>query len=48
MRSCSTPAIEDMQLRVEHDLIYIKSWSFVLDLRILLRTVGAVLRHKGV
>ena len=44
----ATPAIEDMQLRVAHDLIYIKSWSFVLDLRILLRTVGAVLRHKGV
>jgi len=44
----ATPAIEDMQLRVAHDLIYIKSWSFVLDLRILLRTIGAVLRHKGI
>ena len=41
----ATPAIEDMELRVAHDLAYIKSWSFMLDLRILLRTVGEVLRH---
>ena len=44
----ATPAIEDMQLRLAHDLVYIKSWSFMLDLRILLRTVGEVIRHKGV
>ncbi|CAL80648.1 putative sugar transferase protein [Bradyrhizobium sp. ORS 278] len=34
-----TPAVEDMQKRVEHDLAYISSWSFTLDLHILLRTV---------
>jgi len=44
----ATPAIEDMELRVAHDLAYIKSWSFMLDLRILLRTVGEVLRHTDI
>jgi len=33
--------------RVEDDLYYIRSWSLWLDLRILLMTVGAVIRGRG-
>jgi exopolysaccharide biosynthesis polyprenyl glycosylphosphotransferase len=34
-------------LRVEDDLYYIRNWSIWLDLRILLMTVGAVIRGEG-
>lgn len=34
-------------LHVEADLYYIRNYSFLLDLRILIRTVGAVVRGKG-
>jgi len=33
---------------VHHDLRYVESWSFAMDLRILLRTVIVVLRRSGV
>lgn len=42
-----TPAVEDMQRRVEYDLAYIKGWSFRLDFRVLLRTIGEVLRKEA-
>jgi lipopolysaccharide/colanic/teichoic acid biosynthesis glycosyltransferase len=29
------------------DLLYVDNWSWSLDLNIALRTVGAVLGHKG-
>lgn len=29
------------------DLYYIQNWSFLLDIQILFRTIGVVLRHKG-
>ncbi|WP_245470759.1 exopolysaccharide biosynthesis polyprenyl glycosylphosphotransferase [Bradyrhizobium guangzhouense] len=38
-----TPRVEDMRLRVERDLAYIKGWSFMLDLRIILQTFGELL-----
>ncbi|GLH76772.1 undecaprenyl-phosphate glucose phosphotransferase [Bradyrhizobium sp. SSBR45G] len=42
-----TPAVEDMQRRVEHDLAYISSWSFTLDLHILLRTIRVFFRNEA-
>jgi ActR/RegA family two-component response regulator len=32
---------------VRHDLYYIQNWSLALDIEILLKTVGVVLRSKG-
>ncbi len=37
----------DFDRWVEHDLIYIDGWSIWLDLKILLRTVPALLTHGG-
>jgi lipopolysaccharide/colanic/teichoic acid biosynthesis glycosyltransferase len=34
-------------LHTEEDLIYIQNYSFFLDLLILWRTLGAVIRGKG-
>ncbi|SDR63080.1 undecaprenyl-phosphate glucose phosphotransferase [Paraburkholderia tuberum] len=34
-----TDRVEKMEKRVEHDLYYIKNWSFMLDLRIVLATI---------
>jgi len=41
-----TPAIEQMQRHVEHDLWYIDNWSVGLDFAILLRTCFEVMRGK--
>jgi putative colanic acid biosynthesis UDP-glucose lipid carrier transferase len=40
-----TRAVEQMRLRVEYDLEYLRNWSLSLDLRILLKTVGIVFLH---
>jgi Undecaprenyl-phosphate glucose phosphotransferase len=42
-----TDTIEKLRNRVEHDLYYIDHWSFWFDVRILLRTVLAVLDQKN-
>ncbi|MGB9187099.1 MAG: undecaprenyl-phosphate glucose phosphotransferase [Methylovirgula sp.] len=42
-----TGRLEQMQQRVEFDLWYINNWSLLLDIRILLRTAGAVLTHDA-
>ncbi|MGC9336096.1 MAG: sugar transferase, partial [Anaerolineae bacterium] len=36
-----------MHLHTEEDLFYIQHYSFILDIQILWRTVGAVLKSKG-
>jgi lipopolysaccharide/colanic/teichoic acid biosynthesis glycosyltransferase len=36
-----------MHLHTEEDLYYIKNYSLLLDIFILWKTVGAVLRRKG-
>jgi len=40
-----TRAIEQMRQRVEFDLDYLRNWSLMLDLKILLKTVGIVFLH---
>lgn len=42
-----TDTIEKITKRVEHDLYYIDNWSIWLDMRILLRTLGAVVRREN-
>ena len=42
-----TETAEKMQARVEHDLVYIDTWSLLLDLRILLATPLFGLAHKN-
>jgi putative colanic acid biosynthesis UDP-glucose lipid carrier transferase len=39
-----TEKLEDMQARVDHDLDYLRNWSFGLDVKILLMTLPALLR----
>jgi lipopolysaccharide/colanic/teichoic acid biosynthesis glycosyltransferase len=36
-----------MQGRVEHDLYYLRNWSFGLDMRIVLATVVKGLVHRN-
>ena len=38
---------EQMRARIRCDLEYLREWSLLLDLRILLRTVGVVLRREN-
>jgi lipopolysaccharide/colanic/teichoic acid biosynthesis glycosyltransferase len=40
----SNLSFEDM---VRLDLYYIENWSLSLDIKIILKTLGAVLRHEG-
>ncbi len=39
-----TKSLEDMERRVEYDLRYLRDWSFFLDLRIILKTIGLMFR----
>lgn len=40
-------SVEDARLKLDHDLYYIRERSLRLDLQIMLRTVGVVLRRVG-
>jgi lipopolysaccharide/colanic/teichoic acid biosynthesis glycosyltransferase len=40
-------SVEDARVKLDYDLYYIRNRSLLLDLRILLRTVGVVLRRTG-
>ena len=40
-------SVEDSLRKLEYDLYYIKNYSFVLDIFIILRTVKVVLSHQG-
>jgi lipopolysaccharide/colanic/teichoic acid biosynthesis glycosyltransferase len=42
-----TTAIEDNLKKLQYDLYYIKNRSPLLDVAIMLKTVGIVLRRKG-
>lgn len=42
-----TSSLEDNLIKLQYDLYYIKNRSFLLDLSILLKTIGIVLRRQG-
>jgi Undecaprenyl-phosphate glucose phosphotransferase len=42
-----TDQIEKMQGRVEHDLYYLRNWSFALDMRIVAATIWHGFRHTN-
>lgn len=42
-----TATLEDNLIKLQYDLYYIKHRSFILDIAILLKTVGIVLRRQG-
>ncbi len=42
-----TDQLNKMQARVEYDLAYLRSWSLLLDLRIVLKTVFVVLQKQN-
>ena len=42
-----TSSIDKMQMRVEYDLAYLRSWSLSLDLQIVLKTIVVVLGRRN-
>ncbi|MCG8317574.1 MAG: undecaprenyl-phosphate glucose phosphotransferase [Pseudomonadales bacterium] len=41
-----TETLERMQARIEHDLDYLRNWSLVFDLRIILKTIGVLINDQ--
>lgn len=41
-----TETLDKMRARIEHDLEYLRNWSIGLDLKIILRTLGVVLKDR--
>jgi putative colanic acid biosynthesis UDP-glucose lipid carrier transferase len=42
-----TDTLEKMKKRIEYDLNYLRSWSLLLDLKIIFKTVIVVLRNDA-
>jgi putative colanic acid biosynthesis UDP-glucose lipid carrier transferase len=42
-----TDTLDKMQRRIEYDLYYIRSWSLMLDFKIILRTVLVVFKDRN-
>lgn len=42
-----TDSVDKMQRRVEHDLYYLRNWSFALDMRIVLATIVRGFVHRN-
>jgi len=42
-----TSSLDSMQMRIEYDLAYLRSWSLLLDLQIVLKTIFVVLRQQN-
>jgi putative colanic acid biosynthesis UDP-glucose lipid carrier transferase len=42
-----TETVEKMKARIEYDLMYLRNWSLLLDLQIILKTVLVVLRKQN-
>jgi lipopolysaccharide/colanic/teichoic acid biosynthesis glycosyltransferase len=42
-----TDQLEKMQGRVEHDLYYLRNWSFALDMRIVFATIAKGFMHRN-
>jgi len=43
----STPNLQDMQDRIDHDIWYLNHWSFWLDIKIFIKTFIAVFKFKS-
>jgi putative colanic acid biosynthesis UDP-glucose lipid carrier transferase len=42
-----TDTVDKMRVRIDHDLAYLRNWSVLLDLQIILRTIVVVLHGKN-
>ena len=42
-----TDTVEKMKARIEYDLAYLRNWSLVLDLQIILKTLVVVLKNQN-
>jgi putative colanic acid biosynthesis UDP-glucose lipid carrier transferase len=42
-----TDTVDKMKMRIEYDLAYLRNWSLLLDLRIVLKTVTVVLKRQN-
>jgi putative colanic acid biosynthesis UDP-glucose lipid carrier transferase len=42
-----TDTVEKMKMRIEYDLAYLRNWSVLLDLQIIVKTVGVVLKRQN-
>jgi len=42
-----TSSLDKMQMRIEYDLAYLRRWSLLLDLQIVLKTIFVVLRQQN-
>ncbi|MEO8008367.1 MAG: sugar transferase, partial [Betaproteobacteria bacterium] len=42
-----TSSLDKMQLRIDYDLAYLRNWSLLLDLQIVLKTILVVLRRQN-
>lgn len=43
-----TDTLDKMRRRIEYDLYYIRNWSLVMDIKIILRTVPVVFKNRNV
>jgi putative colanic acid biosynthesis UDP-glucose lipid carrier transferase len=41
-----TSSLDDMRRRIDYDLEYLRHWHWLLDIKILLRTIVLVFRDK--
>jgi len=42
-----TDSLDKMKARIEYDLTYLRNWSLLLDLQIVVKTIGVVLRKQN-
>jgi putative colanic acid biosynthesis UDP-glucose lipid carrier transferase len=42
-----TDTLDKMQLRIEHDLDYLRNWSLQLDLQIVVKTIFVLLKNQN-
>jgi len=42
-----TDSLDKMQMRIEYDLAYLRNWSLLLDMKIILKTIVVVLRRRN-
>jgi putative colanic acid biosynthesis UDP-glucose lipid carrier transferase len=42
-----TDTLDKMEARIQYDLSYLRNWSLLLDLLIIIKTVGVVLKREN-